>query len=241
MINNFLYLYNILKNILYPPLCVLCEKPISDGILCSLCKEKTEYTDTYNHCLKCGIEKSRYTECDFCAANNDYSKIRTIVKYNKNIKKVILDFKYNRRLDCGDYIVNDILEHFPFEYNYVVFDYITCIPTHFLRFANKGYNHMGYISDKIGKIFNIPVIYPVRRRKYTKNQTKTEYSKRNINILDSFESNCKYDLKNKNILLIEDVITTGSTIKEYTKVLKKTQANIYILSYADARHLNEKG
>ena len=95
------------------------------------------------------------------------------------------------------------------------------------------------MAQGIEKKLNIPFKYFVKRVGFGFSQTHISINKRAKNVENTFILTENEDLKGKNILLIEDVITTGSTINEFCKVLSKTNANIYVLSYADARHIEE--
>ncbi|MBQ0105673.1 MAG: ComF family protein, partial [Armatimonadetes bacterium] len=151
-------------------------------------------------------------------------------------RHIILNFKYSKVFECGDFIVSDILNHFPELYKRIEFDYITCVPTHFIKFAIRGYNHTQYISKKLSAELGIPFRKLVSRTRYVKSQTKVPHSRRSENIKNSFRLCVKENLENKNILLFEDVITSGNTIKEITAELSAAKANVFVLAYADARH-----
>lgn len=230
-------IYIVLRNLLFPSFCIYCKEPLKKGIICDNCLNKIQMTSDSECCNKCGLAKeSELDYCWFCKKQHNFKKLRTIVKYNDNIRDIILSFKYHKRFDCGDFIIEEIIKFFPIEYSYIKFDFITCIPSHYLRFAIREYNHMAYITKSISKKLNIPYIQLVKKSKYTKSQTTFDYKKRKTNVKNSFKIICKDNLKDKNILLIEDVVTTGSTIEEFINALSVTKANIYVLSYADARH-----
>lgn len=233
------YIKSILNNIfLYfsVPYCIFCDKKIDDGIICKECEKLKEYINKSYYCYRCGSNIERNSDCAFCNDFYNYKYIRTIVKYDTIIRPIIIGLKYEKKLECSDYIIKDILDHIPKEYENVKFDYITCVPTHYFRYIFRGYKHTEYLSKKLSNILNIPFKNFIKRSKYVKSQTQIKHIKRYTNVKNSFELNSSFDLKNKNILVLEDVITTGSTLKEYIRELSKTKANIYILVYADARH-----
>lgn len=219
--------------------CLFCENKITDGIICNKCEKLKEYINHNHYCIKCGSNIPKNTECSFCNDFFNYKYIRTIVKYDTIIRPIIFGLKYQKKLECSDYILEDILNNFPKEYRNVKFDYVTCVPTHLYRYINRGYNHTEYLSKIISKQLNIPFMNFVKRTKYVKSQTHIQHFKRYINIKDSFLYFNELNIQNKNILVIEDVITTGSTLKEYIKELSKSKANIYVLIYADARHVQD--
>ena len=116
------------------------------------------------------------------------------------------------------------------------FDLIVPIPLHHLKKAERGYNQSFYIAKGVRKILNIKVSDRiVKRIKYTESQTTMNISEREENIYGAFKVKLKNSISGKNILLIDDVITTGATISECGKILLEAGANrIYAASIAIA-------
>ena len=228
----------VLRDVFLPKVCLRCDK-LSENILCDECVKSKSYCKAKRFCRKCG--KNGAFEHGFCnecyGQKRNYRLLRTIVRYNEITKDLIHLFKYDQRLDCADYIINDIITNFP--YKRISFDYITCVPNHYFSFVKKGYHHTEYLAHGIEKKLNIPFKYFVKRVGFAYSQTHMSINKRAKNIENTFKLTLNENLKDKNILLVEDVITTGSTINEICKVLSKTSANIYVLSYADARNIEE--
>jgi len=217
--------------ILYPKICEGC-KSLSSNILCNNCKDNIIYTPSYG-CSICGRVVTSF-KCDDCLNNQIYyKKCKTIVKYKDIIVTLVHMFKYNKREDIGDYIIKEMIDRFPYEN--VKFDYISNVPMHSIRHLLRNFDHSRYLAKGISKQKNIPYKTFIKKTKYIKSQTKFSHEDRFNNILNSFRLITKDNLKGKNILIIDDVITTGATLNEYAKILSKTQANIYLLVYADAR------
>ncbi len=110
------------------------------------------------------------------------------------------------------------------------------IPLHQLKKAERGYNQSFYISKGLGKETNIPIGPEIiKRRKYTQSQTKMNFLERQKNIEEAFKVKNIKKVIGKNILLIDDVITTGATISECGKVLLNSGAKkVYAASVAIA-------
>ena len=98
------------------------------------------------------------------------------------------------------------------------------IPLHPKRLRWRGFNQAQELSLVISKKLNIPIINNLLiRKKHPLPQAKIDNLKqRRVNIKDSFQINSSFkdNLKNKNIILIDDISTTGATIEECTKILK---------------------
>lgn len=103
------------------------------------------------------------------------------------------------------------------------------VPLHKLKEKERGYNQSEFIARGISKVLNIDVnVDLVKRTKYTQSQTKLNQTERELNVMDAFTltnpQKSSHDVKN--VIIIDDVITTGATINEVTKVLRnKTGIN----------------
>ena len=122
------------------------------------------------------------------------------------------------------------------EYNVPVdlLDSILPIPLHKTRLREREFNQAEVLSNHIGKEFNKTVLSDcLMRHRYTKTQTGLEDSLRLLNVKGSFSINQGKAIKGKNILLVDDVLTTGSTASEAAYVLKNAGANIvFVLTLA---------
>jgi len=104
-------------------------------------------------------------------------------------------------------------------------DYIVPIPLHWTRYARRGFNQAHVMSCVVGKELKKPVINVLRRNKKTMFQSKLSVEEREKNIKNVFAATWRYTqfnrdmLCDKNILLIDDLCTTGSTLKSAAKVL----------------------
>ena len=115
-------------------------------------------------------------------------------------------------------------------------DLIVPVPLHKLKKAERGYNQSFYIAKGIGKFLGITFSDRiVKRIKYTESQTTMTLNKREENISGAFRVRNKNAIKNKSILIVDDVITTGATISECGKILLEAGAEkIYAASIAIA-------
>ena len=106
------------------------------------------------------------------------------------------------------------------------------IPLHPRRLEKRGYNQAGVLAEALGKKLGIPEDEKnLKRRKNTKPQKELNHRERQKNMKNAFIVRKK--LKEENILLVDDIYTTGSTIEEAAKELKKAGAqNIFFLTIA---------
>ncbi len=115
-------------------------------------------------------------------------------------------------------------------------DLIVPLPLHRARFRERGYNQAELFARGIAGVLDVPVVRSgLRRARWTDSQTKLGYAERQANVAFAFEllPKKKSPLQGKNILLVDDVITTGATIRACAAALSSgTGSTVYVASIA---------
>lgn len=101
------------------------------------------------------------------------------------------------------------------------FDYVTCVPMHPEQKINRGYNQSELLAKQCAKLMNIEYIDALEKFKKNKVQHSLKGAERRNNVKGVYRALNKEKLKDKRILLIDDIITTGSTLAECAKILRK--------------------
>lgn len=159
-----------------------------------------------------------------------------VFEKEKALQKILHEFKYNKKFRIGIKFGNEIaLQRAEIMKNWNV-DLIIPVPLHHLKKAERGFNQSSYIakglSDKSGIRYSECIL---KRTRYTESQTLRNIPERRLNVKDAFVVKKKLQVKGRNILLVDDVITTGATISECAKQLKVCgSGNIYAASIAIA-------
>jgi len=153
---------------------------------------------------------------------------------NELVKELIHKFKY-QGLKSTQLIFENILsqslanhkEYFKNQ-NYIIIP----VPLHKLKERTRGFNQSVIISNIISKILNIRshnnIIIRFRNNPPQANQEDILKRQQNAQNIFKINENLKEMIKNKNIILVDDVFTTGSTLNECAKILKQNNANIII-------------
>lgn len=143
-----------------------------------------------------------------------------IFEKDKELQRIIHQLKYNRRFLIGTFLgemIGEIKKEVILSWG---IDCIVPVPLHNLKKSERGYNQSLYLAKGIGKHLSISVRNEyVKRKKYTLTQTKMNLKERENNITDAFKLKRNSKLNGRNILLVDDVITTGATTNECAKVL----------------------
>jgi ComF family protein len=173
-------------------------------------------------CTKCLKEKPYYDKALSCFI------------YNKTISRAIFEFKFYQKTFLSKFFAKFIVITIKEIISDV--DYIAPVPMNIRRLRWRGFNQSLLLVKSVAKLTNKQIISDlIIKTKHTKAQAKLNNKERKINLNSVFKINEKYLelIKNKNILIIDDVITTGTTINKCSKVLKEVGVNkIYITSIA---------
>lgn len=214
-----------------PRICPSCNNKLnsSEEIVCDYCFSRLKLTPE-------SLIKTEY-ENKFAIKNfiKDFHPIFVFESGNE-IQHLIHSLKYNKQFRIGIYlgeiIANQINQKF-IDWN---IELIIPIPLHQLKKAERGYNQSEFIAKGLSERTKIPYSRKViHRKKFTETQTHLSALERQQNVKDAFKVVNKKLIEGKNILLVDDVITTGATISECAKVLLREGAkNIFATSVAIA-------
>lgn len=190
-----------------------------------------------NYCIICK-EEDCFGICDTCiksikTIDNLYQdEIVSYGYYGGVLKDLILKFKYKNNFTAGDILAEFLEVYITKNFNYKKY-IITYIPLSKKSKKIRGFNQCEYIAKKISRDLSIEVLEVLVKQKETKEQKKLKRDERYENIKDAFQVKKGIEVKNYNIILIDDVTTTGATIQEAHKLLKKFEVkHIKLLTLA---------
>ena len=187
-----------------------------------------------NKCIICGVE-GFLGICSKCKSEikrvHQQEEIMAYGYYGGVLKKLILNLKYHKSFIAGK-VLADLLCQIIIEKKLSI-DCICYVPISKDSLKKRGFNQCSVLAKNISSILDIPVIDCLVKVKETKEQKLLGKEERMKNILAAFEIKNKEKLFKKNILLIDDVYTTGATINECKKNIEKCNINkIYLLTIA---------
>ncbi len=136
---------------------------------------------------------------------------------NNAIHDAILNFKYKNQIELFPFLAQKITEKI--QNDKLKFDLITAVPLHFAKYLLRGYNQSVLLAKKVSKLTNTPYCTTLIRKKYTKTQTSLSGAKRRKNLQNVFLAKKRAIVENKDILLVDDIFTTGSTLRSASKAL----------------------
>lgn len=159
-----------------------------------------------------------------------------VFEKDKELQHAIHSLKYNNKFQVGIFLGKVLADKIQSTQSNWKIDLIIPIPLHQLKKAERGYNQSYYIAKGMSKILNVSCSDRiVKRKKYTESQTTMTLTERKENISKAFRIKNKNAVKEKTVLLIDDVITTGATISECGSILLESGAKkIFAASIAIA-------
>ena len=201
--------------------------------LCEDCLGKLPYIgDGMGICAKCG--KPIYDEAVFClnCQNNKraFEKANSPLIYEASARKLVEDLKFGGKR----YLARPLGKLIAVEYARRGYDADFIVPVPMFKKAEKarGFNQSLLIARTVSELVGVELKTGILiKTADTKNQTKLSGDNRKKNLLGAFEVQDRAPVKGKTVLIIDDVLTTGSTVDECTKTLLKSGAlKVYALS-----------
>lgn len=221
---------------LYPKYCVYCKK--LGSYLCPNCFSRLSF-DVKKMCIPCNRPSFNGLTHPGCEGRYVINGTFCAVSYNSVTKKLLYQFKYKPYLsDLQKFIVELMYESFiqNEEFNKVLNKdpIITFVPLHSSKLKERGYNQVEYLAFGLSKKFGLKVQQLLVRTIKTKPQFGLKKEERKENVKGAFMLNKVFNnLKNQTIFLVDDVLTTGSTLLECSNILKRGGAReVYGITFA---------
>lgn len=226
----------------FPPRCPISHEPVERaGMVAPKIWAQMDFIGA-PFCAGCGIpfeyqiDGQAGIKCADCLAHPPlYSRARAALVYDDLSRDLILGFKHGDQMQsvrtfipwlkqAGAELLNDA-------------DYIVPVPLHYVRLIKRRYNQAAILGQYLARETGVPVLVDgLKRVRHTSPQGNMDARARSKNVRKAFAVNDKYsdNLKGKNIVLIDDVLTTGATVNECAKVLKNKAgaARIDVLTIA---------
>lgn len=232
--------FNKIVNFIFPAQCVICRTFIenNDGI-CYECLNKIDFI-TDPKCAYCGYpfeikfsNKNNLYVCPRCLKlKPKFDKCVSSVRYNDASKKIILPFKHADKTNYAK-IMGRMMASTVSPFIEKV-DFIVPVPIHLKRMLKRKYNQSALLVGVISSITGKPALYnTLVRTHFKESQGHLSVKDRKLNVSGAFAIKNPFKIKGKNILIVDDVFTTGATINECAKVLKSAGARrIFVATFA---------
>jgi len=218
-----------LRELFFPLHCAGCSKAIAKNWFCEACKKsfasiEKPRCEVCSHPFEGAITGSfMCTNCRGRAFHFDCAV--ATVKSLGVVRELVHRLKYGGeqwlRLPLTDFLEEGLDDDRLAE----TIDGIVPVPLHPLREREREFNQANLLASELSKRRKIPVLAALKRVRYTVTQTHFDRRRRMQNLRDAFHMRQNITVQGKNLLLVDDVLTTGSTLDECSRVLLRAGAN----------------
>ncbi len=199
-----------------PQDCLLCRAAAGDVLLCPACTDALPRLSP-ECCPVCALPTPGAQTCGACLRHPPhFDATRAAFRYEFPLDRLVQSLKYAHRLASADFLGRELARLPPPS---PAPDLILPVPLAALRLAERGFNQALELARPLGRSSGAPLeIRHVRRHRDTSPQASLPWKERAQNIRHAFE--CDIDLAGKNVLVVDDVMTTGATLDELARTLK---------------------
>ncbi len=217
-------------SLFYPALCVVCSDDVDrDEYLCAKCRERAPRINA-PFCAKCSEPFPGAITQAFSCANCEHRILHfdsAVAAYRSRglVRKLVHEFKYGHhrhlRYPLAEWLGETMSDP---RLRGLRFDLIVPVPLHPARERERGFNQATLLAELLGEKIGVRLRPVLERIRYTSTQTAHDRAERMENLHDAFRLRKKADVRQLRVLLIDDILTTGSTLSECARVLKEAGA-----------------
>jgi len=236
----------------FPKHCLACHAPAGgmEPYFCQNCwQELQTLFEQHCYCHACGRSAGPYSltqgRCTDCL--NRRGPLREIVRigeYRKPLNQIILAFKFAGRTALDEFLGTLLAQELIFRGLHQRIDILMPIPLHWFRYCMRRYNQSELLARQVFQIAHQQepkLVYSdeLIRTRYTTPQTQLPQSRRKTNLKDAFDVRRPRILANKHICLIDDVTTSGTTLRAAARTLLQAGAasvSAAVLAVAAPQH-----
>ena len=215
-----------IASLFYPSLCAACSSAVNDSrYLCTACSERAPRI-VPPFCATCSEPfQGAITEafaCANCAHRTlHFESAVSAFRSRGVVRKIVHEFKYGKQAHLkhpvAEWLVEALVDP---RLEGRRFDALVPVPLHPTRQRERGFNQAQLLSELLSIRSDIPMRTVLQRVRYTTTQTAFDRTERMENLRDAFRLRKNADVRGLRVLLIDDILTTGSTLSECARVLK---------------------
>jgi ComF family protein len=221
-----------LVNFLYPPRCAACDAPFDGSVeyrVCAACLARAEPVPG-PHCEVCGgpLESvmNAQTRCSRCIGNRpSFRRATAVARYRSSaedeagtLPALLRRHKYGLDQAVGRAIAEYLGDQLPLDAR--DYDVIVPIPLHRRRLWWRGFNQAALLADEVARRLGLPLdASSIARTRYTPPQTARDHDARRRNVRRAFAVKRTARIRGLRVLLVDDVMTTGATVDECSRVI----------------------
>ncbi len=222
-------------SIFFPKKCVGCSR--FGSYICSNCFSFIEFSRG-SVCAVCSKSSLDERTHPLCRGRYAIDGVIPAVVYKGIIKRLLYQFKFkpylfDLRATIADLFYESLIQNETFINIDKKLAFISYIPLHETKFRSRGYNQAEILARELSDYLSLPLFTVLKRVKKTISQVDKTKKERRINLRGAFEATSEKIIKGKTIFLVDDIVTSGATINEAARTLKKAGAEkVWGLAFA---------
>lgn len=209
-------LFEKLINVVYPPKCIFCQKLLRHDTalyICSTCYAKLPFA---GETLLTTSQEGEESNCD---------GVISVFKYTGMVKDSLIRYKFYNKPGYYRTYASLIAYRLTKMTDIKQFNMVLSVPLHRQKEFSRGYNQALLISRALSRELKLPECSGLLKRlKATETQSLLDKEKRHRNVKGAFAVEAPENILEKSILLVDDILTTGSTLEECSRMLKQAGA-----------------
>ena len=196
--------------------CALCGAASGEELLCAGCR--ADLPPLPGSCPRCALPSPGEAPCGACTAAH-YDATVAVWRYEFPCERLVQGLKYRARLPVAGFFARALALRVP-----AGADLVVPMPLHRSRLAERGFNPSLEIARALVRLTGGALaVGAARRVRHTRAQAELPLEERAANVRGAFE--CRLDLRGRRVAVVDDVMTTGTTLDELARVLKAAGAS----------------
>jgi len=211
---------NHVLEVIYPSLCLVCGRPPDKPgeLVCRACLGRIDGA-VYPFCAVCGSHMERGVQCPVCGPEEALPVIGA-GNHVEPLKELVHHFKYHGFRRLAELFAGILTAEYENLIRETAVELLVPVPLHSYRHKARGFNQSRVLADILGRSLGLPVAGEnLERVKRTRDQTRLNDIQREHNVRDAFAVT-GHELDGRRVLLVDDVITTGATLREARRTLE---------------------
>ncbi len=213
-------------DLLFPPRCLLCLEGGDHTPFCPTCADQIAAERSRPACPTCGSDVAAYeVRLDRCAAcrgrSTKISATARVGPYRVALGRLFRGYKFQDRDELGPLLGDWLVEAVGNAHWLERVEAVVSVPTHWIRRLDRKFHAAEVLADHLARDLRLPHVSLLRRTRAGRHQLGLSFAQRAANVRGAFALTPGVTLRGARLLLVDDVRTTGATVEECAKVLRR--------------------